>query len=194
MKSAQVLLSCGISVLVFGLASALLTDWRVAVENPVIIVGSGSVTISAFASYALELEPRVLPDGWQLALYVDGLIQNRAAARVARIVHTFSSPSDVSIWIHSEVCIEDSFMTRIACSSSAFFSVSQQELPDDAPPDWQLDAPTGRDDVHIGSLGLHAVLALPAAVVHVFTSFEHMGCFIGKELPHATCKPQTSPI
>ena len=160
-------------------AAAQLTDWRVAIEKPVMMLASGSITVSAFASYALDTESSPLPYGWHLALYVDGVLQH--ASQSARIEHTFASPDAESLWMHAEVCLEDAYAARIACSSSAFFSVSQRELPDDASQGWKLDALTGKDDLHLGTLGLHAILALPAAVIHVLTAIEHMGCLIGNE-------------
>ncbi len=169
-------------ILLLASAAAHLTDWRATFEQPAMMLASGGITLSAFASYALETELRSLPQGWHLVLYVDGVLQH--ASRSARLVHSFDTPETESLWIHAEVCIEDTHSARIACSSSAFFSVSQRDLPDDASHDWKLDAITGRDDMHLGTLGLHAVLALPAAVIHMFTAIEHMGCFIGNELVH----------
>jgi hypothetical protein len=164
-------------------AAAQLTDWRVAIEQPVMMIASGSITIMAYASYALDAESRSLPDGWHLALYVDGVLLH--VSRSVRIEHTFESPEAESLWIHTEVCLEDAHAARIACSSSAFFSVSQRDLPDDASQGWKLDALTGNDNLHIGTLGLHAILALPAAVIHVMTAFEHMDCFIGNKFANA---------
>ena len=165
-------------------AAAQLSNWRVAFEKPAMMLASGSITTSAFATYALDTELRPLPHGWHLALYVDGVLQH--SSRSARFEYTFASSEAESQWIHAEVCVEDAYATRIACSSSAFFSVSQQELPDDASQDWKLDVLTGKDDLHLGTLGLHAILALPAAVIHVFTAIEHMGCFIGNELAYCS--------
>jgi hypothetical protein len=176
-------LACVIISLLLASAAAHLTDWRIAFEKPVTMLASGSITISAFASYALSAESHPLPSGWYLALYIDGVVQH--VSRVARIEHTFASPEAESLWIHAEVCMEDPYATRIACSSSAFFSVAQQDLPDDAPQDWKLAAPAGKDDLHLGTLGLHAVLALPAAVIRVLAATEHMGCFIGNELVYS---------
>jgi hypothetical protein len=178
-------LACVVISLLLASAAARLTDWRIAFENPVTMLASGSITISAFASYALNAEhTHPLPSGWYLALYIDGVLQR--VSRVARIEHTFASPEAESLWIHAEVCMEDPYATRIACSSSAFFSVAQQDLPDDAPQDWKLAAPAGTDDLHLGTLGLHAVLALPAAVIRVLAATEHMGCFIGNALEYGT--------
>jgi hypothetical protein len=114
-----------------------------------------------------------------MALYVDGALLH--ASPSPRLQHTFTSHTAESLWMHVEVCVEDSFAARVACSASSFFSVSQRELPDDASQDWRLDTPAGGDALHMGTLGFHALLALPAAVVHVFTATEHQGCFIGAE-------------
>jgi hypothetical protein len=167
-------------------AATHLTDWRVAFEKPALMLASGSITISAFASHALDTALHPLSDGWYMALYVDGVLQHSSPS--SRLVHTFTSHTADSLWIHVEVCVEDSFAARVACSASSFFSVSQRELPDDASQDWRLDAPTGGDALHLGTLGFHALLALPAAAVHVFSASEHRGCFIGDE---PTCSAQS---
>ncbi len=177
-----------IILLMLASAAPHLTDWRVAFEKPAMLHASGNITISAFASYALDVEPHQLPTSWYLALYVDGVVQH--SSRSARLQHTFASPEVESMWIHTEVCIEDPYATRIACSSSSFFSVSQQELPDDVPQDWKLDGLPGKDDLHLGTLGLHAVLALPAAVIRVLGATEHLGCFIGNELAYVVSQIQ----
>jgi hypothetical protein len=143
--------------------SSILSNWRVQLTSPSYISHEGTVNVKARALFD-GIVAAEIPDEWSLSvLYNEHELRRFSSAAVdfRVIVHDQQ-------WVRITVCLLDPTSRILACDYATTLCVPEtiSTLP--------FVTTSRQAPIHVGTIGFHALAALPFQVQHVFeVSFHH---------------------
>lgn len=144
--------------------SPVLSSWRVDLTSPTYLSHEKSVYIKATVLFE-NVVAAGIPDNWNLSVLFNGNELRRFSAATVNfgvIVHDQQ-------WVKISVCLVDSTLRMMACDHATTLCIPEtlSSLPHRATAEL---AP-----VHVGTIGFHALTALPSQVDQVLSVSYHQG-------------------